>query len=94
MNEIKKTDLTASNARSLNPELKAKLKKALADWEDLSQECLGPSPEEQMLQDMQSLLKKIKVQMEKLEVPATDCGAGKEDSLDPASLLRSPTPLE
>ena len=40
------------------------LKKALEAWEDLSQQDLGISADEQRLEDIQSLLKKLKTQIE------------------------------
>lgn len=40
------------------------LKKALDAWDDLSKQDLGISADEQMLEDMQSLLKRLKNQIE------------------------------
>lgn len=40
------------------------LKKALEAWEDLSQQDLGISADEQRLEDLQALLKKLKDQIE------------------------------
>lgn len=40
------------------------LKKALEAWEDLSQQDLGISADQQRLEDLQSLLKKLKDQIE------------------------------
>ena len=43
------------------------LKKALSTWEELTRDCHGPSADEQMLEDMQTLLKKLKTQIEELK---------------------------
>lgn len=40
------------------------LKKALNTWEELSKDCSGPSADEQMLAEIQTLLKKLKTQIE------------------------------
>ncbi len=45
-------------------EVGQELKKALDAWEDLSQQDLGISADEQRLEDLQALLKKLKDQIE------------------------------
>ena len=45
-------------------EVGCELKKALEAWEDLNKQVPRLSADEQMLQDMQSLLKKLQNQME------------------------------
>lgn len=45
------------------------LKKALADWDDLAKICQGPSADEQMLKDVQGLLKELKTQIEEFDRP-------------------------
>jgi TATA-binding protein-associated factor Taf7 len=39
------------------------LKKALDDWQHLTEEVHGPSPDEQVLQDMQKLIKEIQAKL-------------------------------
>ena len=47
------------------------LKKALADWDELAKTCEehGLSADQQMLKDVQSLLKELKTQIEEFDRP-------------------------
>lgn len=66
MNENNKTD---SKKRILETGLE--LKKALADWDDLAKTCQGPSANEQMLKDVQLLLKELKTKIEEFDLPVS-----------------------
>ncbi len=64
MNDNSKSD---SKKRILETGLE--LKKALAEWDDLSKTCEGPSANEQMLKDVQVLLKELKCKIEEFDLP-------------------------
>jgi hypothetical protein len=58
--ETVKSTIDDSKSHRKNWQWKSnELKKALDDWEVLSEEPHGPSPDEQILQDMQKLIKEI-----------------------------------
>lgn len=52
------------NPRQRILETSVELKKALAAWDELSKQAQAPSADEQMLDDMKSLLKQLKNQIE------------------------------
>lgn len=60
-------DEKVSDKRKRISEAGFELKKALDAWEDLNRQNLGVPADEQMLDDIQSLLKRLKTQLEDLE---------------------------
>jgi hypothetical protein len=52
----------------IGKDLKATLEKSLAAWEQLSQECAGPSADEKRLEEMKALLKDLKSKLDELSL--------------------------
>lgn len=61
-----KNNPQAASRRKKLLETTQELKKALDAWDDLSEKCVGPSADEVQMEEVKSMLREIKNQIDKL----------------------------
>jgi hypothetical protein len=60
---------TKPGSTELPKEVTLNLKKAISDWEFLSQTCFGPSRDEKEIQEVRAILQELKEKMKAFEGP-------------------------
>lgn len=61
-------DSKTDRKNGINIDIRSALEQSLAAWDQLSKECDGPSPDDQRLAEMKSLLKDLKQKLEELSL--------------------------
>lgn len=62
------TPTNLQKAGMISKDIKSALEKSLAAWDQLTQECSGPSAEEKRMEEMKSLLKDLKSKLDELSL--------------------------
>lgn len=67
-NAVNTANAVNTKTGMISKDIKSALEKSLAAWDQLTQECSGPSAEEKRMEEMKSLLKDLKSKLDELSL--------------------------